>query len=274
MGGADARARPGVGAETDGAREDAQRVEARVQRAGQAHARDPRRGLHVYGPGDEAPPLAMRGEHELEVPGEALRAQARHEVGRDRAAHGLQAGLRVAQRQAEEQRGRELVEARERAPQRRPAQLRLGVVLAADGDVGVGRLEPGEQRRDVARRDLQVGVEEHDQRHARGGAARGERAPLAAVVLVHQHAHARVGGGDGARLRRRGVAAAVVDDDHLEGTAVVLEPRNEAAQVRRDVLGLVVGREQDGDARAHRRRVRPFGRRVGRRFGRRFGCLR
>ena len=247
------RAPRAVRREPDIARPDAERVDAGVERTVEPHPGCARTRRHGHGPRHEPQALTVREQDQLQVPREALRAQARDEILRDVPAHGLQAGLRVAERQSEQHGGGEVVDARERAARKRPVEVGVRVVLAADGEVGAGGLEACHQRFDVARRDLEVGVVEHDDR-LRGGRTPGrQRAPLAAIALVGEHADARVLRCHGPRGISGAVAAPVVDHEDLERTLPLVQAPREATQVGIDVGRLVEGRQEDREARAHPR---------------------
>ena len=95
-------------------------------------------------------------------------------------------------------------------------QLVLALVAPADDQV-VAFPDLDEQLRDVGRIVLQVGVHGH-QRGARGMLDAGHHGGgLAAVAAELDHLDPRIGGGQGGAAGEGVIAAAVVDEDDLEG---------------------------------------------------------
>jgi hypothetical protein len=97
--------------------------------------------------------------------------------------------------------------------------------------------------------ELEVGVGQQDPVAAGRGDPGSQRRAVSAVLVVDEHADARVAGGGALGDRARRVGAAVVDDQDL----VVSRRRGRRgggfADGRGNVLLLVVAREDDGEAR-------------------------
>ena len=104
--------------------------------------------------------------------------------------------------------------------------LVLPVHAPADDEV-VALLQLGEHHRDVGRIVLQVAVHGDEEAAARELDPRGHRRGLAVVALEPQHPDAVVASDQVARARHRGVAAAVVHEQDLEGQAGGLERRDD-----------------------------------------------
>ena len=101
----------------------------------------------------------------------------------------------------------------------------------------------GTKRASSVEVELQVGVGEEDPFQARRGDARAHRGAVAAVDVVHEHAHARVGRGAGLGQLAGGVAAAVVDDQQLVCVRYKLARRRRFVDCALDVLCLIVAGE-------------------------------
>jgi hypothetical protein len=194
-----------------------------------AHAQlgDARAGL--VGEGDEL------GAHHGAVRGERQRP---HEL----AAHELEGAVDVAQRHVEDA-------ADEHVPRGRVerAVRRVGAVQAVAGD-DVRRRRQRDEARELRQVELQVGVGQEDPLQAGGRQAGAHGRAVAAVAVVDQHAHPRVGGGAGVGQRARVVGAAVVDDDDLVRVGNKLARRRRLVDGALDVLGLVVAGEDQRQA--------------------------
>ncbi len=114
------------------------------------------------------------------------------------------------------------------------------IAVRADAASEVGPLERGEERRQLGRRALEVGVEGRDQPAARGPEAGHERGGLPASPRQPERAQAVVRLGKPGEERRRVVVAAVVDDDQLPGDPERVERGahlgHQADEVRRLVV--------------------------------------
>ena len=96
--------------------------------------------------------------------------------------------------------------------------------------------------------ELQVGVGEEDPLQARRGDPRADRGAVAAVAVVHEHAHARVGRGAGLSHLAGGVGTAVVHDEDLVGVRDKLARRRGLVDCALDVLCLIVAGEDHREA--------------------------
>ena len=101
---------------------------------------------------------------------------------------------------------------------------------------------------ELAHVELQVGVGEEDPLQARRREARAHRGAVAAVDVMGEDAHARVGGGAGLGQLAGVVAAAVVDDEHLVRIGYELARRRRLVDCALDVCRLVVAGEDDREA--------------------------
>ena len=91
------------------------------------------------------------------------------------------------------------------------------IAVRADAAGEVGSLERGEERRQLGRHTLEVGVEGRDEPAARGPEAGHERGGLPASPRQPERVQAVVRPGEPGEERRRVVVAAVVDEDQLPG---------------------------------------------------------
>ena len=123
---------------------------------------------------------------------------------------------------------------------RRQAARHQGVLALAPpaGDDVVAFVELGEQHRDVGRIVLQIGVERHDDVAARGVEAGGHRRRLAEVAREADDAQLRAAGGGRAQKLGRLVAAAVVDEQDLDGVAGRFERASTTRRARPESSGI------------------------------------
>jgi hypothetical protein len=158
------------------------------------------------------------------------------------AAHELERAVDVAQGQVEEA-------AHEHVPGGGidGAVGRVGPVHPVAGD-DVRRRRERREARELAEVELQVGVGQEDPFQARRGQAGPHGGAVAAVDVVCDDAHARVGGGAGRGQRACRVGAAVVDDDDLVRVGHQLARRRRLIDGALDVLGLVVAGQDNRQA--------------------------
>ena len=213
-----------------------------------------RRGLVLpadVGPGDldDPQPAARRPHHELGVPEPPPVLDLVEEREHGRAAEELEAGLGVAEGDAEQVADEERVAAAHEVPVERE-QLE-GVDAPNRGHVGALLDRPNE-RRDVPAVHLEVHVEVAGDLAPRGAEAVGDGGSASAVRVVEDHAEVEVpvGGHDLLQDRARAVAARVVDEDDLERPARLLERLADLGEAREEVLGLVVAGEHEAQVRA------------------------
>ena len=121
----------------------------------------------------------------------------------------------------------------------------------------------GTKRVELGHVELQVGVGEEDPLQARRGETRADRGAVAAVDVVHEDAHTRVGRGAGLGQLAGGVGAAVVDDEDLVGVRDKLARRRGLVDSALDVLCLIVAGEDHREAAKAPDDVTSFGVRGG-----------
>ena len=114
---------------------------------------------------------------------------------------------------------------------------RVGAVRAEAGD-DVRRLRQRHEARELGHVELQVGVGEEDPFQMRRGDARADRGAVAAIAVVHEDAHARVGRGAGLGELAGRVATAVVHEEDLVGVRDKLARRRGLVDRALDVVCL------------------------------------
>jgi len=165
-----------------------------------------------------------------------------------RAMEDLERAVDVAHRQIEEP-------AHERAPARgdHPPQPRIPARCAVAGD-DLERVGVVEELPDLRELELEIGVAEEDELAAGGLEPRAQRRPVALVLRVMHRAHAPVAPAPVVEHRPARVLRAVVDDHDLEVDAELYPDRERAREQRRQVLGLVPGREHERERGLRRSR--------------------
>ena len=158
-----------------------------------------------------------------------------------RAVEDLEGAVDVAHRQIEEPAHEGAPDRGDHPPQPRVAPRRA---IARDDLVVAGVLE---QPADLGEVELEIGVAEEDELAPRRLEARAQRRAVAEILRVMDRAHPLVAPTPAVEQLAARVGGAVVDDHDLEVDAELCPDRERALEQRRQVLGLVPGREDEGE---------------------------